>query len=142
MEEAEDFDIDFNPIEQCALCHLRVGENGITKLNRCSSCLTFCYCSKEHQKSDWKEHKSVCKYMKTMMNDSDINREMDYGGHGGLALMQAMMTCTSRRCNMALLRAAMDQVIDINCRNKDGWSYLMTYLSSIRRVHEGNSVSC
>lgn len=26
----------------------------------CSACRTVCYCSKQHQKSHWKEHKLIC----------------------------------------------------------------------------------
>ena len=40
----------------------RYTEFGIEKtLLKCSRCLNQLYCSKEHQKSDWKKHKPNCK---------------------------------------------------------------------------------
>ena len=42
-------------MDNCAVC-------GMTEeLKKCSRCRRVCYCSKEHQKSHWKIHKTVCK---------------------------------------------------------------------------------
>lgn len=38
----------------CAVC------NRTDKLLRCSRCKTVFYCTKEHQKRDWKRHKEFC----------------------------------------------------------------------------------
>lgn len=45
----------------CASC--RRGPSMLVKpetLKRCSGCSNVWYCSQEHQKMDWKEHKKVC----------------------------------------------------------------------------------
>lgn len=42
-----------------SLCH--VCKQYSLDLKRCSICKTFAYCSKEHQKQDWQEHKHFCK---------------------------------------------------------------------------------
>ncbi|GAQ93002.1 hypothetical protein KFL_012430010 [Klebsormidium nitens] len=44
---------------RCAVCGKKSTSD--EALERCSVCRAVCYCSKEHQKSDWKEHKKVCK---------------------------------------------------------------------------------
>ena len=33
------------------------------KLQRCSACKQVYYCSAQHQRSDWTNHKSVCKQL-------------------------------------------------------------------------------
>jgi hypothetical protein len=59
-EENANITVAFNTENKivCALCHERP-EKGI-KLSKCSKCLASYYCSKECQKSHWKEHKKVC----------------------------------------------------------------------------------
>ena len=47
-------------------CHL-CGQSAVT--NRCSQCRSVFYCSKEHQKADWKRHKKHC--VVTVGNQSD-----------------------------------------------------------------------
>lgn len=41
------------------ICHFCKNESENVK--RCASCKTVAYCSKEHQKSDWNNHKQICK---------------------------------------------------------------------------------
>ncbi|XP_072166397.1 egl nine homolog 1-like [Diadema setosum] len=41
--------------DSCAVC----GES--QKLMRCAKCMSVAYCSREHQKQDWKKHKKTCK---------------------------------------------------------------------------------
>ena len=43
----------------CATCS-KVPEEGAAPLQRCSRCHTTCYCSKDCQKADWKNHKKQC----------------------------------------------------------------------------------
>jgi len=46
----EDSDVNYN-IKNCIVCN----NNGIFQC-----CCSIHYCSKEHQKSDWKRHKKIC----------------------------------------------------------------------------------
>lgn len=48
MQEISDKD------DICGIC-------GIVASKKCSACKQVSYCSKEHQKSDWKKHKKNCK---------------------------------------------------------------------------------
>ena len=43
-----------------ALC-ARCGKPGATGMLRCSKCKSVRYCSRECQRSDWKQHKLRCK---------------------------------------------------------------------------------
>jgi hypothetical protein len=47
----------------CAFCHRP--EASDLKLLRCAACKVELYCSKDHQKSHWSEHKALCKARKT-----------------------------------------------------------------------------
>jgi hypothetical protein len=42
-------------MDNCAIC------GATEELKKCSRCKRVCYCSKEHQKSHWKIHKTDCK---------------------------------------------------------------------------------
>lgn len=45
------------------------------KLSRCSGCKIVYYCCKEHQTSDWKNHKKVCKKLKeSFKNEEDLEQ--------------------------------------------------------------------
>jgi len=51
-----------NNMEQvCMVCGKRQG-----KLKRCGGCNLTCYCSAECQRTDWKEHKLVCRTAKNI----------------------------------------------------------------------------
>ena len=48
------------PTKECNKCKSKIGEGG-KKLKLCSGCKDVYYCSIECQKSNWKEHKPLCK---------------------------------------------------------------------------------
>jgi hypothetical protein len=43
----------------CHVCYKEEGPGG-AKLMKCSRCKSVSYCSKDHQKAHWKEHKKYC----------------------------------------------------------------------------------
>ncbi|CAE8666181.1 unnamed protein product [Polarella glacialis] len=45
----------FQPVHSCTVCGISVG------LQKCDRCRLAWYCSREHQKQDWPEHRSTCK---------------------------------------------------------------------------------
>lgn len=47
----------------CMIC--KKGGSKNDPLKRCSRCSCMFYCSKEHQKLDWKQHKKLCSYLST-----------------------------------------------------------------------------
>lgn len=49
------------------LCH--VCKQSSENLKRCSNCKCLAYCSKEHQKADWKIHKELCKVISSTEKD-------------------------------------------------------------------------
>lgn len=48
----------------CHVCKIRSEQ-----LKVCGNCKTLAYCSKEHQKQDWKIHKDICKVISTTENN-------------------------------------------------------------------------
>lgn len=55
---------------QCANCAKTGSDLGVT-LKRCSRCGITCYCSRECQKADWKEHKKGCASKETSTSSTD-----------------------------------------------------------------------
>lgn len=49
-------------------------------LLRCARCKIVVYCSKEHQKLDWKRHKSYCKYANNRHNNSNLTQQLPVEG--------------------------------------------------------------
>lgn len=49
---------------QCTICE-KGSSQGVKKVFACSRCKLVCYCSKECQKFDWKNHKKACKLYAT-----------------------------------------------------------------------------
>jgi hypothetical protein len=48
---------------QCSTCKTEQG------LSRCQACLVVFYCGREHQTSDWPQHKTTCKHIKKSRYD-------------------------------------------------------------------------
>ncbi|KAG8238204.1 hypothetical protein J437_LFUL018087 [Ladona fulva] len=61
------------PIFMANTCHIcKLTHGGSTRLQTCSACRLITYCSKEHQKKHWKEHKSICKVVQNMVRQRGL----------------------------------------------------------------------
>lgn len=81
-EGALDDDVNFDG-NHCGWCGVNEEEK---KLLRCSACFAVLYCCKEHQKSDWANHKLLCKELKHLLLDNPaILRLMDLQSYAGRA---------------------------------------------------------
>lgn len=49
-------------------------------LLQCSNCKLISYCSQEHQKADWKKHKSFCKAVNSILREKNISHLLDISG--------------------------------------------------------------
>lgn len=55
----------------CNMCHaVCVDLGGTVTLQTCGACLCVSYCSKDCQVKDWKRHKSLCKKVRQMNDES------------------------------------------------------------------------
>ncbi|KAJ8921030.1 hypothetical protein NQ315_015826 [Exocentrus adspersus] len=65
--------VQYNAFYYSTLCH--VCKERTPDLKRCSRCRVVAYCSKEHQKADWKYHKELCKAItKTDSGENGLDR--------------------------------------------------------------------
>ena len=55
-------------LQNCAVCH-------INAKNTCSKCRSVYYCSKQHQKQDWKTHKKECAKLANRLNSATAGDE-------------------------------------------------------------------
>ena len=55
--------------KHCTVC-------GAVDANVCSGCHSVSYCSKEHQKMDWKKHKPNCKSYRTVCGDGNFGQHL------------------------------------------------------------------
>lgn len=60
-----------NLVDKCRIC------GGIVNLKVCAKCKTVAYCSKEHQKQDWKSHKELCKKLASDTSRADSSKTND-----------------------------------------------------------------
>lgn len=60
-----------------SICHV-CKEYKEGRLKRCGSCKFVAYCSKEHQISDWKNHKQICRLLKKGNNVVNIDINCGY----------------------------------------------------------------
>lgn len=59
------------------LCHVCKKYN--QNLKRCCLCKTVAYCSKDHQKQDWKFHKDLCKAIAKSVNNVEYSTVHSFG---------------------------------------------------------------
>ncbi|XP_028048149.2 uncharacterized protein LOC105832996 [Monomorium pharaonis] len=74
------FDRHYNRCFYATMCHVckKYGD-GVT-LKKCSRCGMMAYCSREHQKHDWKQHKPLCDAIQDVLRKSKsdvVNRNLD-----------------------------------------------------------------
>ncbi|XP_077254436.1 uncharacterized protein LOC143893202 isoform X2 [Temnothorax americanus] len=67
--EARNQNNDYNKFFFATMCHVckRFGDG--VSLKRCSNCKMISYCGKEHQKQHWKQHKSLCKAIRDVLQN-------------------------------------------------------------------------
>lgn len=51
-----------------------------TNLLQCSNCKLISYCGQEHQKADWKKHKSICSAVNSILREKNISHLLDVNG--------------------------------------------------------------
>ncbi|XP_046405639.1 titin homolog [Ischnura elegans] len=61
------------PIFMANACHVcKCTHGGETRLKSCSACRLIAYCSKEHQRMHWKEHKPLCQQVQKRIKKSGL----------------------------------------------------------------------
>ena len=60
----------FAPRKECAICGV------LENLKYCGKCQSVWYCNREHQKSDWKDHKKICKILKEKQTFADSQNKL------------------------------------------------------------------
>ncbi|KAK2718309.1 hypothetical protein QYM36_005573 [Artemia franciscana] len=64
VEENEDI-FEVRPVFMSNVCHVcKETHRGETILKSCAACRMIAYCSSEHQKQHWPEHKDVCRFVR------------------------------------------------------------------------------
>lgn len=101
------------------ICHTCKEINRPTKL--CSNCKSLSYCSREHQKLDWKSHKALCKAI-THTNEKysavTFNSESEWRRHRA-TLMIEWETLVGRSLLAYEKQVAMFQRCCLICLNRD-----------------------
>lgn len=67
----------FNPY-RCNICFYLRRPQKTSSLKSCSDCMLISYCSVDHQRMDWKTHKSFCKQIKTILSVKKIGHILDF----------------------------------------------------------------
>lgn len=51
-----------------------------TQMLQCSNCKLISYCGQEHQRVDWKKHKSFCKTVLNILREKQISHLLEISG--------------------------------------------------------------
>lgn len=51
-----------------------------SSLLQCSNCKLVSYCGQEHQKADWKKHKSFCIAVNSIVREKNLSHLLDISG--------------------------------------------------------------
>mmetsp|Transcript_5913 Transcript_5913/g.9178 ORF Transcript_5913/g.9178 Transcript_5913/m.9178 type:complete len:173 (-) Transcript_5913:54-572(-) len=70
----------FVPLVTCRECG--VGAKPGEKLLRCAACKCVFYCTREHQKKDWRTHKQTCSLLKTAIAADGWTKSVIQEGEG------------------------------------------------------------
>ncbi|OXU17828.1 hypothetical protein TSAR_010272 [Trichomalopsis sarcophagae] len=52
-------------------CHVCKSSGNESPIRKCSNCKMISYCSKEHQKQHWLQHKNICRVLSEMLDEHD-----------------------------------------------------------------------
>lgn len=68
---------------RCNVCidlKSQIPKDAPTNLLQCSNCKLISYCGQEHQKADWKKHKSFCIAVNSILREKNLSHLLDIGG--------------------------------------------------------------
>lgn len=75
-------------LESCVWCHKTRDMATEAKLFKCSGCKDAFYCSPEHQKLAWKDHKSVCQLSKQARSEAQLRKALGPFGEDMIPFMK------------------------------------------------------
>lgn len=81
----------FAPRKECAICGV------LENLKCCGKCRSVWYCNREHQTSDWKNHKKICKILQEKQTFSDSQNKLTCSKSNTLTLTGQGITVTTSK---------------------------------------------
>ncbi|XP_014223967.1 uncharacterized protein LOC106650470 [Trichogramma pretiosum] len=88
-------------------CHVCKSSGNETQLKKCSNCKMISYCSKEHQKQHWLQHKNLCRVLAELMDETDKSNPLeghkDCGSQDWVKAKMNLMLVASMKLNRKLL---------------------------------------
>ena len=81
-------------IDKCGFC----GKSNLD-LQKCTGCKSVVYCSREHQKKDWRAHKAMCKFLRNGGNDLNMScKEGEFVGTFRWSSQKCMPSLPKQEC--------------------------------------------
>ncbi|XP_043515971.1 uncharacterized protein LOC122531813 [Frieseomelitta varia] len=109
-------------------CHVCKKFSGEISLKRCGNCAMISYCSKEHQKLHWPQHKDLCNAIRSVLEDNTLSNFLNDKQHVNSE------TCVQMKMNFMLLVA-----IKINRKLEYYEEQMFKFLRLCVRCHDPNA---